>query len=443
MKTKGIDMLHGSIIKNMILFALPIALSGMLQQLFNLADTAVVGRFADTNALAAVGTNGEIVALIVSFSSGLAVGVNVLTARMIGKGIKTRIQDMIKISILVSTVLGIGMAVLGLIFSKPILALINTPKDILEAASNYLKIYLIGYPFLLLYDFTSAILRGEGDSKRPLLAMIFSGVINVFLNIVFVLIFHMGVIGVALATDIATVISSLLTLYWVIREFGIPRDHIISVAELKNALAIGVPAALQGAVFCFANIFVQMAVNSFGASVIAGATAAMNYEYLTYYIITSFGQAATTFTGQNFAAGFMERCRKIAWTSVGLSFIMCGIFTTPLSLFSMYSARVFSADAAVIQAASLRMMTILLYEPLCAIYESLAGSLRGRGVSLLPAVMTIVGTCMFRISWILTIFEKIHTEHILYMAFPISWVITSILMIICYNCKKSVKILNI
>ena len=284
----SLDMLHGSLIKKILLFALPIAASSILQQLFNSADTAVAGQFGNADALAAVGTNGEIVALIVGICVGIAVGANVLIAKFIGAGERHRISGAVHTAMAFSVVFGILFTILGQFTARPLLALIHTPEDIMTSATNYLKVYFLGVPFLSVYNFGSAILRSKGDSKRPLAALILSGIINVLLNLFFVVVCKLSVIGVALATDISTAVSAFFVVFWLCRE---PDEFRLSVRKcriewkyLSSILRIGIPAAIQSAVFCVANIFVQSAINTFGSSAAAGSAISMNFEYIAYYV---------------------------------------------------------------------------------------------------------------------------------------------------------------
>lgn len=431
-KKDSVDMLHGPLTLKIIVFALPIALSSMLQQLFNAADTSVMGHFADSNALAAVGTNGEIVALLVTLSAGLSVGANVLLARCIGEKKSEQISPVLHTALVLALLTGFLGAVLGQGISRPLLTLIRTPEEILDNAVLYLRIYFCGFPFLMLYDFGSAILRAKGNSRFPFIALILSGVLNVLLNLLFVIGCHAGVAGVAAATGISTAVSAFLVLWKLhletdefqfrIRALCLHRDY------LAEILIIGIPSAVQGAVFCFANIFVQASVNSFGAIATAGSTIAMNFECFGYFIITAFGQAATTFTSQNYAAGEHNRCRHILGICLAGSFLFSALITVPLTVFRPAASGLFSSDPAVIEAACVRIGIILLFEPICGFYETPAGVLRGTGHSTLPAIVTVVGTCLVRIVWIFTGFRSIHTPESLFVIFPVSWVITICLM---------------
>ncbi len=432
-KSKHIDMLRGPLTGKLLLFTIPIALSSMLQQLFNAADTAVVGLFNDANALAAVGTNAEIVALIVSVSTGLAVGANLLVANKIGRRETGSLSECVHTALLLALVIGISGCLLGQLVCRTLLSLMQTPAAILKDACLYLRIYLAGYPFLLLYDFVSAILRAQGDSRYPFIALTLSGILNVGLNILFVAALGMGVAGVAIATVLSTVMSAVMVIGRLAREMDLSFQQMLSFpAAAREILQAGIPAAIQGAVFCLANIFVQASVNTFGETAIAGSTIAMNFEYFTYYIITAFGQAATTFTGQNYAAGQIDRCKRILRVSLGLSVLCSSIPIFTIVFFRDFFSGLFTSDTAVIEAASVRILCILLFEPLCNLYEIPAGCLRGRGHSLWPALATMIGTCALRIVWIFTVFQSTPSLSALYHVFPISWVVTILLVNVGY-----------
>lgn len=284
----------------------------------------------------------------------------------------------------------------------------------------------------MLYDFGSAILRAKGNSRFPFIALILSGILNVLLNLLFVIGCHAGVAGVAAATGLSTAVSAFLVLWKLHLETDEFQFRIRALClhgdYLAEILIIGIPSAVQGAVFCFANIFVQASVNSFGAIATAGSTIAMNFEYFGYFIITAFGQAATTFTSQNYAAGENNRCRHILGICLAGSFLFSALITVPLTVFRPIASGLFSSEPAVIEAACIRIGIILLFEPICGFYETPAGVLRGTGHSTLPAIVTVVGTCLVRIVWIFTGFRSIHTPESLFVIFPVSWVITICLM---------------
>ena len=424
---KNMDMLHGSLAGKLLLFTLPIALSSMVQQLFNAADTAIVGYFGNENALAAVGTNAEIIALIVTVSSGLSIGANILIANLIGKNRRAEIPAAVRTSMLLACLIGVIGLLLGQAAAAPLLRRIQTPSGIFDEARLYLQIYMIGYPFLLLYDFGASALRARGDSRYPFLALMLSGIANIGLNLLFVLAFRMGVAGVAIATDISTMLSALVVLH------RLTNDKMLQLTFRKpkfplriawNILKTGVPAAVQGAVFCFANIFVQASVNRFGATAIAGSAIAMNFEYFIYYIITAFGQTATTFTSQNYAAGQCRRCRRVLWLCLGLSTVCSSIPISIIILFRDFFSGIFTTETAVIESAGVRILCILLFEPICNFYEIPAGVLRGCGHAPYSAAAATIGTCTFRIIWICTVFRASPALSTLYHAFPLSWAAT-------------------
>ena len=427
LKNADADMTRGPLLKNLLLFTLPIALCSILQQLFNAADTAVVGCFGDKDALAAVGTNTEIVAFIVTVSSGLSVGANVLIANLIGKNDRDEIPGAVKTSVLFAGIIGIFGSVFGYFSAEPILRLIKVPEGILRDAALYLRIYMLGYPFLLLYDFGSAILRARGNSRYPFFALVISGVSNVGLNLFFVTVLRMGVSGVAAATGISNMLSALFVLRRAAKDIPSEKPRLSFNAAAK-ILKIGVPSAVQGALFCFANIFVQASVNRFGETAIAGSTVAMNFEYFTYYVITAFSQTATTFTGQNHAAGQIKRCKKIFWLCLLLSTLISSVLIYTVVLSRSFFSGLFTRDFKVIESASVRILCILLFEPLCNLYEIPSGVMRGEGHALYPAVSAMLGTCAFRIVWIFTVFRESPSLPVLYHAFPLSWLITVLLI---------------
>ena len=430
-KTSEMDMLHGPLSGKLLLFTLPIALSSIVQQLFNAADTAVVGYFGSEGALAAVGTNTEIIALIVTLSSGLSIGANILIANRIGRNETAELPAAVQTAMLLAALIGMAGLLLGQAAAAPLLELIQTPNSIFEEVALYLRFYMLGYLFLLLYDFGAAVLRARGDSRAPFLALMLSGAANVGLNLFFVVALHMGVAGVAIATDISTALSALLVLRRLKKDelFRLTfREPKFSLKIAGNILKTGVPSAVQGAVFCFANIFVQASVNRFGETAIAGITIAMIFEYFTYYIITAFSQTATTFTSQNYAAGQRDRCRRILWLCLGLSTVCSTIPIVTIVLFRDFFSSIFTPEAPVIESAAVRILCILLFEPICNLYEIPAVVLRGSGHALYPTVSTILGTCAFRIVWICTVFRTHPTLPMLYHAFPLSWAATILLV---------------
>lgn len=431
-----IDMLHGTLLKKLLLFALPLAASSILQQLFNSVDVAVIGHFASSQAQAAVGCNGPVINLMLNLFVGISVGTNVVIANYIGRGEKDRISKAVHTSMIIAIISGIFLLILGLFLARPILTLMNTPSDILEQAVLYLQIYFLGMPFIMIYNFGSAILRSDGDTKRPLYCLIISGVVNATLNIFLVTVFHMGVSGVAIATVTSNIISASMIWYFLSREKGVIKMSYkkfkVTKNELVRILKIGVPAGVQGMVFSLANVFIQSTLNGYGSSAVAGSAVSLNYEYITYFIISAFSQAAVTFTSQNFGAGLYDRCKKVFRLSMILSMVITGCASLIIVIFSNFFVSLFTADSLVAQYAITRMLYILTLNFLASTFEIGGASLRGIGYSMTPAILTVFGTCIFRLLWIYIICPVYTSFEVLMAVYPISWVITGISVLIVY-----------
>lgn len=431
-----VNMLSGGLFGKIIRFALPLAASSILQQLFNSADTAVVGRFAGSQAMAAVGANSPVINLIVSLFVGLSVGANVLVASLIGKKLKRDISTAVHTVICISLISGVFLLFLSLAVSRPVLELINTPTDVIEQAVLYLRIYSLGMPFIMMFNFSSAILQSMGNSRRPLAALVTAGIVNVALNLLLVIVFGLGVAGVAIATVISNVISSGMLLYTLIHEpdpFHLDLKKLrIDKSDLIRILRIGVPAGLQGMVFTLSNTIIQSALNGFGSSAVAGSTAALNYEFIIYYAINAFNSATVTFTSQNYAAGQYDRCKKI-FRITFFSALLSSICLEILFLAGrQFCLGLFSTDPTVIHYASLRFWNILLFEALAVTYEIPGSAMRGMGYSMLPAVLTILGTCVIRILWIYFIFPLFGTFEFLMYVYPASWILTGAMVSTAY-----------
>lgn len=433
----SIDMLNGPILGKLSSLALPIALSSILQQLFNSADTAVAGKFASSQAMAAVGSNASVINLIITLFVGLSIGANVVVASFIGRNEHHRIRKAINTSMIVAVVSGVFLTVFGMIVAPQILKLISCPPDVIGMATQYLRIYFLGMPFVMIYNFGSAILRADGDSRRPLYALIVAGTVNVFLNLYFVIVWHMAAAGVGLATTISNIISSMMILTFLIREKGYLRLDLRKKLEFdkgifRKMIAIGLPAGIQGAVFSLSNVVIQSAINSFGSDAVAGSAAAQNFEFICWFMINGFGQAATTFTSQNFAAGDRVRCRKIYLraTTAGLSLtlIMSLIFFIGRYPF----LHIFTSDDVVMKYALSRLCVVALFELLTGTYEISGACLRGMGMSMIPAVETLIGSCLLRILFVITIFPHHHSFDLLMAVYPMSWVITGIIVTTTY-----------
>ena len=436
----SMDMTHGALWSKILIFALPLAASSILQQLFNSVDTAVVGRFASSQALAAVGSNGSLISLMINLFIGISLGSNVVIAHYIGERSEQNIQSAIHTAIVVALLSGFFVMILGQIIARPVLLLMGTPEDVIELAVLYLRIYLIGMPFIMLYDFGSSILRSTGDSRRPLYSLIVAGVVNTLLNLVLVIVFHMGVAGVAIATVISNVVSSGIVMYILLHESEPIRLNVhklkINPKELKKILAIGIPAGLQGMMFSIANVCIQSTINSFGSAAIAGSAAALNYEFFSYFMVNAFAQAAVTFTSQNYGAGEYDRCKRIFRISMLLSLVSCGLLSGVFVIDKDFFLRLYTTDEAVLVFANQRILIATTLELLTSIYEISAGAMRGMGHSLLPAIITFLGSCVLRLIWIATACRMVHEFWVLMIIYPISWVVTGIAMMIAYYCIR-------
>ncbi|MBQ7593629.1 MAG: MATE family efflux transporter [Synergistaceae bacterium] len=431
-----IDMLHGSLLDKILLFSLPLAASMMLQQLFNSADVAVVGRFDSPQAMAAVGSNGAAINLMVNLFVGLSIGANVIVAKYIGKNETQKIHDAIHTSITLALISGVILIIWGISIARPILTLMNTPDDIIDLAVVYFRIYFLGMPFIMLYNFGSAILRSKGDSNRPLWCLGIGGVINVILNLILVIIFKLSVVGVAIATVISNVVSSLMIMYFLLHEeapftfkFG---DLTLKKEYIVQILRIGLPAGIQGSLFSISNVTIQTAINSLGSYASAGSAAALNFDFLVYYIVAAFTQAAVTFTSQNFGAGEHERCKKVFSLTMlsgvfftGLACLICAVWSTEL-------LSIYTTNSEVLSYADIRMIHVVAFLWMTNIYEIAGGCLRGMGYSTLPSVMVLLGCCVLRIIWVYTVFAGYHDFIMLMNVYPVSWAITSIATMIAY-----------
>ncbi len=321
------DMLHGSIFRKLLLFALPLIASGILQQSFNSVDVAVVGQFASNQALAAVGSNGLVISLIINLFIGISVGANVVIAHYIGRKDEQGIQNAISTTAVIAATSGIFLLITGLVIAKPLLEALDTPEDVMDLAVLYLRIFSLGMPFMMIYNFGAAILRSMGDTKRPFYSLVIAGVINVGLNLLLVIGFKMSVAGVAIATVASNIVNAAIIICFLTHEKGIFRLKLkklsVSKPELRKILQIGVPAGIQGMVFSISNVFVLATINSFGSAAVAGSSAALNYEYYCYFVVSAFAQAAVAFISQNYGAGKIERCKNIFRQSMLLGLLGC------------------------------------------------------------------------------------------------------------------------
>ena len=435
-KQNGIDMLHGPLPLKIILFAIPLALSSILQQLFNSADAVIAGQYIGSSALAAVGGVAPIISLFIATFVGLSIGSNVLIAVYIGREELERVRGGIQTTVIVALTCSLLMTVLGIVLTDPILEAVNVPQDAWDEARQYLHVYFAGVVFFVVYNFGSAVLRAKGDTRRPLYALALSVALNVILNYVAVVVCDSGVSGIALATVISNIVSSGMIVFYLLREEETFRlsfsDFHASKADLRSLLYVGVPAGLQGAVFALSNVVIQGAINSFGTDATAGSAAAMNYEYYTYFFTSAFSQAAVTFIGQNYAAKQYDRCDSVMkfcmGTSVGITLALSVLFVGLGDI----SLGVFTTEAGALSFGTIRMWQVELLECMPCSYEITAAGMRGMGWSVLPTVVVIVGSCLLRIVYVIAIFPAISSFENLMLIYPITWIITGSVMIALY-----------
>lgn len=444
-KENKIDMINGSLVDKLIIYAIPLALTASLQQLFNAADIIVCGRFVGRLALAAVGANAQIINLFVNSFLGLSIGANVLIANYIGAEKHEKINRSVQTSMTFSVIFGVTLFILGMFFSKKLLVFLGTPEDILYEANKYLRIIFCGIPFLVIYNFGAAILRTIGDTKRPLIILTFSGIINVILNIILVVKFNLGVSGVAIATAFSNVIASAIVIYILVNEKSVIRYDItkwyINFDAFRKIMIIGIPSAIQGMTFSLSNLAVQTAINSLGAATVAANAAAVNFEIFPLYAFQAFGNACVTFMSQNLGAENFERCKKIHRNCILLGMLFSGIITLIFQVFSNQIISIFTTDREVIEIAMIRIRVVGIFAWLQTYYDSSGAGLRAMRHPFVPAIIVIFGAVVFRIFWRYTVFPIYNNYMSIAVVYPLSWLIITILMAICYNyvAKKSLK----
>ena len=433
---RTMDMTQGRLLTQVLVFALPIMLSGILQLLFNAADTIVVGRFAGNEALAAVGSVGSLNNMIISLFIGLSVGANVLVARYTGSRNDRAVSDTVHTSVLLSLAGGVLLMIIGVALARPLLELMGSPEDVIDLAVLYVRIIFLGMPVQMLYNFCAAILRAVGDTQRPLYYLTIAGVVNVLLNLVFVILFHLSVAGVALATIISQAISALLVTRALLNMEGPTRLFLnrlrIHPGKLREIIRIGLPAGIQSSVFSLSNVVIQSSVNSFGSVVIAGNAASSNVGNFVYQAMNTFQQAITCFAGQNIGA---RKPRRIVSAMKVCMFwaVSFGLVLGMLScVFGTQLLSLFSADPAVIAAGMERQIIVCAPYFLCGMMDVMTGALRGIGYSLLPMIVSILGACAFRLFWVFTIFAAYPTLPCLMLSYPVSWLLTFFVLLVIF-----------
>ncbi|MCC8140766.1 MAG: MATE family efflux transporter [Lachnospiraceae bacterium] len=436
-KSGKFDMCSGPILPGIIAFSVPLMLSSWLQLLFNAADVIVVGRFAGSESLAAVGSTSSLVNLLTNLFIGLSIGANVMTALTLGSGDREGTKDNVHTAISLSLLSGVALVVIGLLFTRPLLVWMDTPDDVLEKAALYLKIIFIGMPANMAYNFGSAILRSTGETRKPLYYLSAAGVLNIALNLFFVIALHMDVAGVALATVLSESLSAVLILHFLCTTDGPCRLDIrrlyIQPARLRRMLHIGLPAGIQSSLFSFSNVLIQSAINSFGSAVVAGSSAAATIENFVYMATNSIHQATVSFTSQNVGAKKPERIGRILHCSLGCVTVLGLTLGILVNLFSVPLLSAYSTEPDVIAAGQIRLLWVVTPYFLCGVMETVMGVMRGLGYAIAPMLVALSGACLFRIVWLVTIFAWFPTQQVLYLSYLFSWILTSFIHYMTYR----------
>lgn len=430
------DMTEGPLTTKIIKFTIPVMLTGILQLLFNTADVIVVGRFTGKTALAAVGSTGSLINLLVSLFIGLSIGTNVLVARYQGAKDDKAVSETVHTSIALGIVGGLILLIIGVVATRPLLEMMATPEDVIDQSTLYMRILFFGMPLNLILNFGAAILRAIGDTKRPLYYLTIAGVINLFLNIFLVTVFSLGVAGVAIATVISEGVSCGLILLCLKHETGAIRLYFnrikINPSKCIDIMKIGLPAGLQGCIFSISNVLIQSSVNSFGSTVMAGNTAASNIEGFVYVSMNSLHQTCISFTSQNFGAGKFKRIKKVLINCLVIVAITGLVLGNSAYFFGKYLLSAYNNEAEVISYGLIRLSIISTMYFLCGLMDVMVGAMRGIGYSILPMIVSLVGACGLRILWIYTVFVKFRTLDILFISYPVTWTITFLSHLVCY-----------
>ncbi len=438
-KTYEIDMCSGAILPKLLQFALPLMFSSILQLLFNAADIIVVGRWAGDNSLAAVGSNSSIIGLLTNLFIGLSVGANILAARFYGAREEENLRQTVHTALLVSLLGGMLLAVTGALGAHTILIWMQSPPEVLDLATLYLRIYFLGMPATMLYNFGAALLRAVGDTRRPLYYLTLAGVINVVLNLFFVIVCHLDVAGVAIATVASQCVSALLVLRCLTKAGGAVRLDLrqlkIHPVRLRQIMRVGIPAGIQGVLFSLSNVVIQSSINSFGETVMAGNAAANNIETFIYASVNAFYQANISFTSQNLGAGRIDRIRPIMLRALGCAAVTGGVLGWLTVLLGPHLLGIYSDSAPVISAGMDRIRIVCTLYALCGLMDVIVGSIRGMGYAVTPMLVTLIGACGLRLLWIAVLFQipEYHTIHTVYISYPVSWTVTFLAQLVCYS----------
>lgn len=435
---KEANLTEGPILGRMILFTLPVMATGVLQLLFNAADLAVVGRYCGDAAMGAVGCCGALINLIVNLFMGLSVGAGVIAAQDIGAHRYDDVKRLVNTSVTSSLIGGFVVGVLGFLAARPLLTVMGTPADVLEEAVPYMRAYFCGMPGCLLYNYLASILRSSGDTHHPLIFLSTAGIANVILNFTMVLGFHMGALGVGIATAVSQYISAGLIFLYMLRMDGCCQitGAKVDFSKLKRMVTIGLPAGLQGTMFSLSNVIIQASINGYGTAVVAGNTAGSNLDGFQYIAMNSVYHAALTFVGQNVGAGKYERIKKIAWDSVAIVTVIGVVMGAMLIFFGDTLLLIYAPgeeNAAVVAAGMNRLVIMGASYFLCGLMDVGCGLLRGMGKAVLPMVVSLMGSCVFRIGWV-TLVCPYWPDNIfvLYISYPISWLVTAVVHYCCF-----------
>lgn len=440
-KKHTIEMTSGSLWKNIFLFSVPLMFAQILEVMFNLSDVAVVGRFADYKALGSVGSTTLLVTLFTGFLIGMGSGVNVQTALALGAKDKKKVESTIHTSVVLCTIIGFVIGTVCFLFAEPMLSMMNTKPELIDAAVRYLKIYSLGMPAMAIYNYGNGVLSANGDTKRPLVYLTIAGILNVILNLFFVIVCHLAASGVAMASAIAQYVSAILIIRNLLRREDDSRLHIskIRVDKLtaRAVLVLGIPAGIQNAIFALANLFVQTGVNSFDAVMVSGNSAAANADALIYNVMAAFYTGCSSFIGQNRGAGNKKRMLQTYFISLFYSFTIAAILGSLLFFFGRQFLGIFATESAVIDAGMQRIRIMGFSYAVSAFMDCAIAASRGIGKSIAPTVIVILGSCVFRVIWIYTIFAYFHTIASLYLLYVFSWSITAVAEIIYFKISFS------
>lgn len=430
------DLTKGSVIKGIFFYSIPLIFSNLLQVLFNIADIAVVGRFAGTIALGAVGSTAQILFLFTGLIMGLSGGINVIVAYFIGSKNKKNLDDSVNTSFIISILFGIGLAILGFVLAAPVMKLIRTKPELLEGATVYIRIYMLGIPGAAIYNYGYAVLSAAGDTKRPLYYLSFAGIINVILNLFFVINLNMDCAGVALASAISQYISAILVMLPLIKGIG---DIKFTLKKLnyskeiaRRIFKVGIPSGMQNAIFAIANTYIQYGVNSFDAIMVAGTAAASNLDPIVYNVMGAFYTACATFIGQNYGAGIKKRIKQSIIVANGYSFLAGTLVCIFFYIFGYKLLGIFTLDPEVIEAGMLRLRIMSFSYPFATFMDNTMAASRGLGKTFIPSIIVLIGSCLFRILWIYTVFAYFKTIPSLFLLYIFSWIITATAQIIYF-----------